>query len=260
MMGNRNAKQIFTAVLGKQHYVALFNMVKNYPASWQNISRYLTGAGQYPYDIEVKTPLGMISPRLYSHHDLLTVNEIFCRHDYFADEYIRTVVDLGSNIGISALYFLTRNKQSRCYLYEPDKRNIAKLRKNLAGFEERYELAAKAVSHESGQVDFGIESIGRYGGIGQKTGETIKVECLDINDVLEAILNKAATIDILKIDTEGVEIKTVQAIQAKFLNRIKKIYIEAKPADQLHPDLFWQKQYGSVCQLINCKLWRQHGS
>ena len=49
MLGNRNLKQILGAVIGKQHYLALINMVRNYPEFWRNITRYLTGSGQYPY-------------------------------------------------------------------------------------------------------------------------------------------------------------------------------------------------------------------
>lgn len=254
MLGNRNLKQILGAVIGKQHYLALINMVRNYPEFWRNITRYLTGSGQYPYEIKIRTPNGIISPTLYSHHDLLTVNEIFCRCDYFADKNDKVFVDFGSNIGISALYFLTRNKESKCYLYEPDGRNTVKMRKNLFGFEERYSLLEKAVSNERGKVEFGIEPTGRYGGIGAKTGQTITVDCLDANDVIAEILEKETIIDVLKIDVEGVEIITVEAIKPDLAKRIRKIYLEARPERSLHPALFWQRQYGSVCQLTNKRV------
>ena len=133
MLGNRRLNQVLKAFVGWQHYIALVNMYRHYPEPRDNVLRYLTGSGHYPYSIKVKTPAGMNRPTLYSHHDLLTVNEIFCRLDYFASDDIKTIVDLGSNIGISALYFLTRNTASQCYLYEPDPRNVEKLRKNLLG-------------------------------------------------------------------------------------------------------------------------------
>ena len=251
MLGNRRLKQVLKAFVGRQHYIALVNMYRHYPEWRDNFLRYLTGGGHYPYHIQVKTPAGMICPTLYSHHDLLTVNEIFCRLDYFASDDIKTIVDLGSNIGISALYFLTRNTASKCYLYEPDLRNVEKLRKNLVGFEDRYHLSVKAVSYEDGEVEFGIEATGRYGGIGLKTGKHIRVDCVHINGVMESILEKEERIDILKIDTEGVETETVNAIGVKHLSRIKKIYLEANPTYELRPELFKQMQYGSVCQLVN---------
>ena len=251
MLGDREPKQILSALVGKHHYVALFNMMKNYPDFMDNTRRYLTGRGEYPYDIKVRTPVGLIQPRLYTHHDILTVNEIFCRSDYYADKSLKTVVDLGSNIGISALYFLSRNKTSKCYLFEPDQKNITKLKANLSGFEDRYVLSEKAVSYESGQLEFGVEPTGRYGGIGVQTGETIIVECLEINDVLDDILTIEGSIDVLKIDTEGVEIKTVEAIDEGLAKRIKKIYLEARPNHALQPNVFDQRQYGTVCQLTN---------
>ena len=249
MLGNRRLKQVLKAIIEKQNYTVLINMRKYYPDFLKNAFRYITASGTYPYDISIKTPTGIIKPRLYSHHDLLTVNEIFCRLDYPADGNIKVVVDIGSNIGISALYFLTRNNKSKCYLYEPDKRNIEKLKLNLSDFSGRYILYDKAVSFESGQLEFGIEPTGRYGGLGINTKEKIIVDCLEINDIIGSVLDKEDYIDILKIDTEGVEIKTVEAIERSLLKRIKKIYLEAKPERQLHPDTFKQRQYGSVCQL-----------
>lgn len=249
MLGNRNLKQVVSAIVGKQHYIALFNMCRNYPDFWKNTLRYLTGRGHYPYEIEIKTPTGIIKPKLYSHEDLLTVNEIFCRYDYYAGSHIRTVVDVGSNIGLSALYFLTRNNLAKCYLYEPDTANTEKLIKNLSGFEDRYRLAEKAVSDETGTIEFGVEATGRYGGIGVNTGKQIRVECININEVLRNVLDKEDVIDILKIDTEGVEIKTVEAINVEYLQRIRRIYLEAQPQYKLHPDYFRQKQYGSICRL-----------
>jgi FkbM family methyltransferase len=249
MIAKRSATQLLTAPFQRTHYVALFNMRRRYTRFSGNLMRYLTGSGQYPYDIQVRTPVGLVSMRLYSHHDLLTVNEIFCREDYFADPSLRHVVDVGSNIGISALYFLTRNDESRCVLYEPDPRNIEKLRYNLRGYENRYELMQTAVSDQSGSVEFGLEPTGRYGGIAIKTGRTITVSCLHVNDVLRNALQTTDHIDVLKIDTEGVEIQTVNAIDAALLPSISTIYLEARPSTQLHPHLFRNRQYGCVRQL-----------
>lgn len=254
MYGDRSLSKIAGSMFQRQHYVALWNMYRNYPAFLENLRRYLSAGGDYPYEIQVNTPSGTMSPTLYSHHDLLTVNEIFCRQDYFADNGLGTVVDLGSNIGISALYFLTRNDTSRCYLFEPDPNNIEKLERNLAGFETRFTLEKAAVSDARGVVTFGVEDTGRYGGIGVETGKYIKVECLEINEVLQRIIDKEKFIDVLKIDTEGVEIQTIKAIEGDLLKRTKRIYLESEPGEALHPKIFEQCQYGTVCQLVNKTL------
>jgi FkbM family methyltransferase len=249
MIGNRSLRQLLSAVFKRQHYVALINMQRLYPKFLENLWRYLTGAGEYPYDIAVRTPVGLKSMRLYSHHDLLTVNEIFCRQDYFADRSLKYVIDLGSNIGISAIYFLTRNGDATCALYEPNPHNIERLRLNLQGYESRYSLNQLAVSNESGEIQFGIEPTGRYGGIAQGHLQTIVVSCVHINDVIEGALRDHSNIDILKVDTEGVEIQTIEAIDGNLLDHISKIYLESDPMRDLHPDRFTNEQYGSVRRL-----------
>jgi FkbM family methyltransferase len=254
MFGNRSISQILRAFCGKHHYVALLNMFRIYPNFVENLHRYLSGFGQYPAKILVRTPIGVHGPELFCHDDLLTLNEIFCRLDYFADSSVKVIVDIGSNIGISGLYFLTRNTYSRCYLYEPDPRNIEKLFKTLKGYESRYTLSENAVSDQSETLDFGIESTGRYGGLTYKSDETIQVDCININEALSTVLSKEGHIDILKIDTEGVEIPTVKAIDPSFANRIKRIYIEARPKADLLPHHFSQHQYGTVCQFTNNKF------
>ena len=254
MLGNRQLGRICSAPFQRRHYRAVINMARVCEDFSGTLGRYLSENGEYPYDLGLRTPIGRVSVRLYSPHDLLTVNEIFCRVDYPADSGTRVVVDLGSNVGISALYFLTRNPRSRCYLYEPDVRNSERLKRTMGGFERRYTLTEKAVSHKAGIVEFGIEPTGRYGGIGAKTGQTVAVECLEINAVLREVLEREEFIDILKVDTEGVELPTVEAIHPEFLARINRIYVEATPSQAIHPEMFRRRQYGSVCQLTNKNL------
>jgi FkbM family methyltransferase len=203
------------------------------------MKRYVFGSGTYPYRCRVRTPLGNQEITLFHPDDMQTVTEIFCRKDYAAPAQIRTVVDIGSNIGVSALYFLTRNRQVRCQLFEPDPRNIERLRGNLQQFEARYTLHEYAVADREGMVDFGIEETGRYGGIGANRPETIRVRCRDVNAVLDEALAETEEIDLLKVDAEGVEEAIVRAIRPDLLQRIRLIYFEmGEPIAPLHPTMF----------------------
>lgn len=200
--------------------------------------RYFLGAGDYPAPCPVRTPAGIVAPTVYSHHDVFTVNEVFCRLDYRLPEGAVNVVDIGSNIGISALYFLTRSPRVRCHLFEPDPRNVERLRGNLTGYEDRYVLREAAVADFSGRVSFGRETSGRYGGVGVSTAEEIEVECLHINDVLRGALRDAERIDLLKIDTEGLENRTVAAIDRELLVRIGVMVFETTSPFNPAPELF----------------------
>jgi FkbM family methyltransferase len=160
------------------------------------------------------------------------------------------VVDIGSNIGVSALYFLSRNETVHCHLVEPDPRNIARLRTNLAPYSTRYTLRECAVSDSAGVVEFGREPSGRYGGIGLELVDTIRVRCLEINELLQGVIDDAGSIDVLKLDTEGLEERTVRAIRPDLLERVGLVYLESpEPLDPIAPELMVQSRRLFVTRL-----------
>jgi FkbM family methyltransferase len=169
----------------------------------------------------VRTPAGIVAPTLFRHHDMWRMNEVFCRQDYGAYRSANVVVDIGSNIGISALFLLTRNASSRCWLFEPVPRNVERLRANLAGLENRYELRDAAVAEQEVRVPFGVEESGRYGGIEVATERSIEVDCVGINQGLEEVLGTHPIVDVLKIDTEGTELSSVRGIQRELLRQVR---------------------------------------
>ncbi len=193
-------------------------------------------------------------PRLWTSHDLLTVNEVFCRLDYAAPPDTRVVVDVGSNVGISALYFLTRDPAVRCHLFEPVPQNVARLRHNLARFEGRWTLTEAAVWDRETTASFGVESTGRYGGIGVELPEQIEVRCLDVNAVLADVLEREERIDVLKLDTEGAEADTVAAIRPELLARVGTIYFETTERPVLHADRFDVTFACDTCRMVNRAL------
>jgi FkbM family methyltransferase len=249
VLGGRSPALVLREVTQPRNYLALWRMLGRYPGPGKNLGRYFLGRGEYPYDCRVRTPRGEVAPTLYGPHDIFTVNEVFCREDYAAGPELRVAVDIGSNIGISALYFLTRNDHSRCYLYEPVPRNVERLRGNLAGFEARYSVERAAVADRAGRVTFGVEQSGRYGGIGLDLEDSIEVECLDVNEVITDVLAREGTIDLLKLDTEGMELPTVRAIRPDLLRRIETIYFESEERCDPHPELFESSYANMTCTL-----------
>jgi FkbM family methyltransferase len=250
MLGGRSRSLVLRSAVEPQHYRALAEMIVRYPRPDVMAWRYFLGRGDYPARCPVRTPVGIVAPTVYSHHDVFTVHEIFARNDYRAGPDVRVVVDIGSNIGISALYFMTRNPVSHCYLYEPVPRNVARLRLNLAGFESRYEMAEVAVAAQSGTVDFTVEETGRYGGIGVPGETQIHVTCRDVADVLDEVLATERAIDVLKIDTEGAELATVAAIRHDQLERIGALYFETRVPMNPAPELFDMRFACDTCALV----------
>jgi len=253
MLGNRSLKTIAKAFVSPHTFTNGVVAFQVYEHPVENLRRYLTSSGAYPYEPVVRTPTGVVRPTLYTSHDMLTLNEIFCRRDYKVDGSEKTIVDFGSNIGLSALYFLTHCPDAQCYLYEPDERNVIKLRDQLSPLADRYSLHEIAVGVENGIVEFGVESTGRYGGVGRSLERTIKVECRAANDVLGEIIEDRGVVDILKIDTEGLEEPTICSFDKDVRASIRTIYIEARPEAVLLPG-FTQHQRHTVCRLTNDAL------
>ena len=230
-----------------RHYRAAANMIRTYERPGATFLRYLFGGGRYPRRITLATPNGPVTVTLYSEHDLLTVNEIFCRRDYESPKGAELVVDFGSNIGISALYFLTRNARAHAYLFEPVPMNIARLRMNLAGFEGRYTLFPFAVGMFEGTVPFGCEPTGRYGGIGLTRETQTAVPCRCANTVIDEILARHRRIHVLKVDIESLEQEIILGLGER-ARHIETLFVERRfdsnPLEATH----LYRQYGSVAQ------------
>jgi len=244
-LGDRSIGRLLGAPFHAGHYRAALGMARSYPLSDlpANARRYLTARGEYPYVCRVRTPSGTVAPTLYSSHDILTVNEIFCRGDYSCGRDLRVAVDVGANIGISALYFLTRNSGARVYAFEPDPRNTERLRANLTAYADRYQLEEVALGTADGTARFATDPYGRYGTL-EYTEDTwyeptfIDVRVRSINGVLAEILERESEIDILKIDTEGLEEQLVEALDDELLRRIRVIVYETNDPAPYHSARF----------------------
>lgn len=236
MLNDRSFNLIIRNVVQPRNYAALARVGWVYERPFAGISRYFFGGGRYPYSMRVRTPTGLHPVTLFGSQDAITMYEIFCREDYRCPSPPRVVVDLGANIGISALYFLTRSRAVYCELYEPDPRNLPKLLHNLRGYSGRFVIHETAVADREGVLPFRREPTGRYGRLetdswvwnnpaGMDT-EIINVRVEHVNTVLDQAISRHGVIDLLKIDTEGSELATLLAIEPTLRANVRCIIIE----------------------------------
>lgn len=228
MFAGRSLRRVLKAAARREPYVAAMRMVQGIEQPHKWLPRYVFGGGTYPASVHVRTAAGHCRVLLWSHSDLLTVNEIFFRRDYPVSGNETVIVDFGSNVGISALYFLTHCPTARVHLFEPVDFNIARLRQQLANFEGRYELSETAIGVTDGPVEFGVEETGRYCGIGKPAGRTITVSCRAADLVLQEILARTGRIDVLKVDIEGMERPVLEKLPPDVTARIDRIYAETR--------------------------------
>jgi FkbM family methyltransferase len=204
---DRDITWILKAPFEPRHWRALGALLTKVQPGPETLRRYVTQQGAYPWEVRVKTPAGAVPLRLYSRHDLLTLNEIFCRLDY-GTEAPALVIDVGANIGLAALFWLTRRPDCRVWCYEPNPENVARLRQTLSGYEGRYEVVEAAIGPVATQARFTFDDSGRYGRLSEQLdlGAELDVAVLALRDELVRVQQQEGrAVELIKIDTEGSE-------------------------------------------------------
>lgn len=153
------------------------------------------------------------------------IREIIKEAEYqraLSPEVYDTVVDIGANIGLFAIY--AYDKAKKIYCVEPFSKNVNNLSKTIVANELtnialfRYAIMGEkktgTVLHNSKYSDI---QIGKEGDEGAE-----KVGCITLNQFLDEI--KADKVDLLKIDIEGAEAEVFDApdfnLAAKKIRRI----------------------------------------
>ncbi|MCK9248612.1 MAG: FkbM family methyltransferase [Solirubrobacteraceae bacterium] len=224
----RPPARILRTVTDPAHRHGLAAARRAYEQPVRALGRYVTARGAYPWTARVRTPLGTRSIGCRTWHDLVTVHEVFARGDYDVPgrPAPRTVLDCGANMGIVALWALSARPDAEVHCVEPVEDNLVALHRTLVGFEDRYVLTPTAVSTFDGTVSFGTESTGRYGGIGLDLEDSVDVPCRSIVGLVDECLERWGTIDLLKLDIEGLEFDVLRALDESRLARIGSIALE----------------------------------
>jgi len=138
---------------------------------------------------------------------------------------VETIVDLGSNIGLSVLHFKSKFPDARIIAVEPEKSNYELLTKNVQGCNNVYCLN-NAIWYSHKDLNIYDSGLGEYGyrvvdGNDRHVGT---VNSITIDDIIEKF--KITTIDILKIDIEGAEKELFTHNFESWLPKVRCIVIE----------------------------------
>jgi FkbM family methyltransferase len=115
---------------------------------------------------------------------------------------LRQVVDLGANIGFTAVYLARRLGATHVVAVEPDPANVAILRRNLEQNAIRATVVDAAVSHFDGQASFRSERASNLGQLDVDGDTRVRVLSMaSVNDRLPDTSGPA----LLKFDIEGGE-------------------------------------------------------
>jgi len=185
--------------------------------------------GQALPEVVVRTPTGNVRVRLRNYESLKTCFSVFCRGDYATPAGSpMTFLDVGANIGIASLYFLSRNSANRIICFEPDQGNLEFLRRNLDQYAERSTICAWALGTTAGTVTLFRAADGKYSSLLPSSRACLpdEIECRVFADALRDFtpLDSPATV---KLDVEGLEPELVRSVDWSDFPRIRRLLCES---------------------------------
>ena len=159
--------------------------------------------------------------------DLATLGEVLLDELYHVPDLrdVRTIVDLGSHIGCSIVFFRVRHPGARIHGLEPDPRTFAELRANVAPF-EGVTIDPRAVSGSGGETTFYCSDISLASSLFGE-GRPVPVRTVGLDALMDEL--GLEQIDLLKLDVEGAEYDALAAMTR--LDAVRAI------AGELHPHL-----------------------
>jgi FkbM family methyltransferase len=158
-----------------------------------------------PMTLRLTAPGGPVPFIVPDQTTLEVFREVFLLGEYALDSAAApaTILDLGSNVGVSVLFFRRRFPHSRIVAVEASPGLVAVLRSNVAALD--VEVQPVAVAAEAGAVTFYEGEKSWAGSTAWPVGRSVEVPGVP----LDALLDCGA--DMVKIDVEGAEFDVIPA-------------------------------------------------
>ena len=250
-IGKRKVLETFKQIFQLNIVTTVFRFFIIHEKPFNAIFNEFFSAGRYPVLIKIKK----FQIKLYSFSDFSTLNLVFCRQDYFKPKNLEFVIDIGSNIGISCLYWLIDNPNCIIQSYEPSSKNYKRLLLNTKKFKKNITNNKFGISNKNETLRLYLSKSGVNDSVLKIPGAKYeKIKLIDINKILKKALLVGNKIDVLKIDVEGKEREILKNIKKKYFNKIRVINIEGNNFGNIVPSYFAHSFKGSASRFINMKV------
>lgn len=179
-----------------------------------------------PIEIEWDGPAGALRASVSDLSELRAVAEVFVDRCYAisATREPRTIVDLGANVGIAALYFKSRWPRARIVAVEPQPLTYRLLRDNVAHL-AGVETVQCAITEAGGPVTMYCGAESWSSGL---TPDPRRTRACTVAGVTfdELVRDRALDhVDLLKVDIEGAEGAVMNA-SSSALSRVERVVFE----------------------------------
>jgi FkbM family methyltransferase len=153
-------------------------------------------------------------------------HEIFVKKHYSfqASTEKPTIIDCGSNVGLSLIYLKTLYPKAKIISFEPNPQVFEILTNNIVDRYDDIELRQEAVWIKNEQLTFRAT---RADDSAIHVDGDLFVKAVNINDILQ----EYKKIDFLKMDIEGAEAEVFPAMEGQ-LRKISNIFIEYHSTQQ----------------------------
>ena len=137
-----------------------------------------------------------------------------------APETVRTILDIGANVGVSCAYLRKCFPEAHIHAFEPAPSNVAVLRRNAASL-GNMTVHGFALGDADGELElFDSDNPSNFGGfsahgVGVDPSRSTRVQVRRTDTALAALGVKE--VDLIKIDTEGAEWEILSAMNPAML-------------------------------------------
>lgn len=158
------------------------------------------------------------------------VESIFIENEYFFESKNKkpTIIDLGSNIGLSVIYFKILYPDSLMEAYEADPLTCEVLRKNIRDFGfDKVKVQNLAITNKNGKTNFFVDKNGS--GSPLMSTNQLRIKNKTKIQVVGAKLSELITrkVDLLKMDIEGSESEVLKDLDSsRKIEMISQMCIE----------------------------------
>jgi FkbM family methyltransferase len=161
-------------------------------------------------------------------HDGITTMVVFGKLEYGRIEPGSTVIDIGANIGVFAV-FSVRSGAKKVFCYEPNPEAFSVLRKNidLNGFCEAVCAENLAVTARSNETIYIPRESSPYNQATKNpvnASDSVSIKTISLEQIVED--NGLSKIDYLKLDCEGAEYEILMTCPSDVLARVRRIRME----------------------------------
>lgn len=200
----------------------------------------------YEHDIKYRN-VNIEKPILeFSDNDptFINYNEFFVQkiYDKYNIENFNTCIDIGANVGLFTKYLKLKNCKN-VYCFEPNSKALVSLKRNVES-EPGVKIFERGISSKNEKIKLYIDSSNslvssKYNPISNVTCE---IECITLLDFISEY--NISNIDIVKIDTEGMEFDLIDSYDSTIFDKVDNFLIE-------YHSYFFQDGESKLTALIN---------